>query len=131
MGPDAEKIDYWRSLAEYDLEVAGSLLEKGHYLYVGFMCHQSVEKMLKACCVAAGVAPPMIHKLDKLLELAGLNAEVSEEQLDLLDELMPLNIQARYPAYKQAIHSLMGKQRAEDILARSREFIAWLSQQIR
>ena len=99
MGTDADKIDYWQSLAEYDLDVANSLLEKGHYLYVGFMCHQSVEKMLKACCVNAGVAPPMIHKLDKLIELAGLRSVVSEEQLDLIDELMPLNIQARYPAY--------------------------------
>jgi HEPN domain-containing protein len=131
MGADTEKIDYWRSLAEYDLEVAASLLEKGHYLYVGFFCHQSVEKMLKACCVAAGVTPPMIHKLDKLLELAGLSADASEEQLDLLDELMPLNIQARYPAYKQAIHTLMRKEQAESILARCREIIAWLNQQIR
>lgn len=78
MATDLDKIDYWRSLAEYDLEVAASLLEKGHYIYVGFMCHQSVEKMLKACCVYAGAAPPMIHKLDKLTEIAELAGTITE-----------------------------------------------------
>ena len=95
------------------------------------MCHQSVEKMLKACCVYAGTVPPMIHKLDKLIEIAGLRTVITEEQLDLVDELMPLNIQARYPAYKQAIYSLVDRQNAVGLLARSKDLISWLSQQIR
>ncbi|MGB5157354.1 HEPN domain-containing protein [Desulfobacterium sp. N47] len=75
------------------------MLEKRHYLYMGFMCHQSVEKMLKAIYVAKfGLVPPYIHKLDKLIELTGLKNAVSEDQYDLIDELIPLNIQARYPA---------------------------------
>ena len=39
---------YWASLAEYDLETAGAMLRTARHLYVGFMCHQAVEKMLKA-----------------------------------------------------------------------------------
>lgn len=125
-----EAIDYWVSLAEYDFSVARSLLEKGHYLYVGFMCHQSVEKMLKAGCVLQNVAPPMIHKLDKLLDLAGLGGKTGDEQLDLIDELMPLNIQARYPAYKDAIYNLIDKAKAEQILVRTGEFLVWLRQRM-
>jgi HEPN domain-containing protein len=62
---------YWIDLSEYDLKVAESLLEKGHYLYMGFMCHQAVEKMLKAVYVVKfNTTPPSIHKLDKLIELS-------------------------------------------------------------
>jgi HEPN domain-containing protein len=52
MPSENKTINYWIDLSEYDLNVAESLLEKGHYLYMGFMCHQSVEKMLKAIYVA-------------------------------------------------------------------------------
>lgn len=42
------KIDYWADLSSYDLDTAKSMLESKKYLYVGFMCHQAVEKILKA-----------------------------------------------------------------------------------
>lgn len=41
------KVRYWTALADYDAETAAAMLRTGRYLYVGFMCHQSVEKMLK------------------------------------------------------------------------------------
>ncbi|MDP2682245.1 MAG: HEPN domain-containing protein [Deltaproteobacteria bacterium] len=127
MGPGNKTVQYWIALSEYDLQVAESLLEKGHYLYVGFLCHQSVEKMLKAVYVYKHKAvPPYIHKLDKLIELIGLENSLPEEKIDLIDELTPLNIQARYPAYKEAIYKLIDKEKARDIFARTGEFIAWL-----
>ena len=120
-------ISYWIALSEYDLMVAESLLEKGHYLYVGFMCHQSAEKMLKGVYVKKHLAaPPFIHKLDRLIELAGLRDSLTEERADLMDELTPLNIQARYPAYKEAVHELIGKEKAGEILMKTGEFISWL-----
>ena len=106
------------------------MFDKGHYLYVGFMCHQSVEKMLKACCVKNNMTPPPIHKLDKLLDISGLNTFMTEDQLDLIDELTPLNIQARYPIHKDAIFKLVGKSKAVEILSRTGEFVAWLKQRI-
>jgi len=33
-------------LAQYDLETAQVMLDGGRFLYVGFMCHQVVEKSL-------------------------------------------------------------------------------------
>jgi HEPN domain-containing protein len=120
-------IPYWVHLSEYDLKVAESMLENGHYLYVGFMCHQSAEKMLKAVYVEKhDAAPPFIHKLDKLIELAGLEGSLTEEKTDLIDELTPLNIQARYPAYKEAIYKLISKEKATEILVRTGGFISWL-----
>lgn len=99
----------------------------GHYLYVGFMCHQSVEKMLKAVYVHKHDAvPPFIHKLDKLIALIGMGDRLAEDKVNLIDELTPLNIQARYPAYKEAIYRLIDGEKARDILTRTGEFILWL-----
>jgi HEPN domain-containing protein len=36
------------ALAEYDLDTAQHMLETGRYLYVIFLCHLALEKMLKA-----------------------------------------------------------------------------------
>jgi HEPN domain-containing protein len=120
-------IAYWIDLSEYDLKVAESLSDKGHYLYMGFLCHQSVEKMLKAIYVAKfNTAPPYIHKLDKLIELTGLKDAMSEVQFDLIDELIPLNIQARYPAYKDAIYKMIDDTKAKEILAKTGDMISWL-----
>ena len=38
----------WISLAEYDLETARHMQKTGRYLYVIFMCHIALEKILKA-----------------------------------------------------------------------------------
>ena len=43
-----EKIRYWVDISEYDLATAEAMLTTGRYLYVGFMCHQAIEKILKA-----------------------------------------------------------------------------------
>lgn len=40
--------NYWLDLAEYDLETAEAMFVSERYLYVGFMCHQTIEKAPKA-----------------------------------------------------------------------------------
>lgn len=47
-----EKIRYWIDLAEYDLETARVMLTGKRFLYVGFMCHQAIEKILKGYYVS-------------------------------------------------------------------------------
>ena len=39
--------------------------------------------------------------LTRLAEKSDLLKELSEEQFDLIDELEPLNIESRYPSYKE------------------------------
>lgn len=43
-----KKVTYWIEMSDYDLETAKAMLATGRYLYVGFMCHQTIEKILKA-----------------------------------------------------------------------------------
>ncbi|MGM0411557.1 MAG: HEPN domain-containing protein [Bacillota bacterium] len=47
-----KKVTYWTDLAEYDLKTAKTMLQTDRLLYVGFMCHQTIEKMLKAYYVS-------------------------------------------------------------------------------
>jgi HEPN domain-containing protein len=42
-----EKVRYWTDTAQYDLDTARAMLEARRFLYVGFMCHQTIEKVLK------------------------------------------------------------------------------------
>lgn len=124
-------VRYWIEISEYDLQVAKSLLDKGHYLYVGFMCHQAVEKMFKALYVKqTSIMPPYVHKLDRLVDLVGLKTAMDAERNDFIDALTPLNIQARYPAYREAIYNLIDKEKAMQIIEKTEELLQWLKAQI-
>ena len=43
-----EQTAYWIEIAEYDIETAKAMLVSKRFLYVGFMCHQAIEKTIKA-----------------------------------------------------------------------------------
>jgi HEPN domain-containing protein len=47
--------------------------------------------------------PLKIHSLSRLAERTRLDKQLSEEQLDFIDKLEPLNIEARYPSYKERL----------------------------
>lgn len=99
-----DKIQYWLDIAENDLETAKAMLVSKRYLYVGFMCHQAVEKTIKAYYTGQKEnPPPFIHNLKKLADEAGLYDILTDIQKDFLDEIIPLNIEARYPTYKERL----------------------------
>lgn len=59
------------------------MLDGKRYLYVGFMCHHAVEKILKAYFTAkTEQTPPYVHNLKRLAEECGLLNVFSEEKLD-------------------------------------------------
>ena len=61
------RIKYWADLSDYDLETANAMLVSKRYLYVGFMCHQSIEKIFKALYVKLkNETPPFSHSLSYL-----------------------------------------------------------------
>ena len=101
-------IEYWLDLADYDLSVAKTMLKNKHWLYVGFMCHQVIEKALKAVISRDGSLPPKIHDLGRLALLSGLLEIMGEEQQDFIEVLNPLNIEARYPKYKDSLAQNLG-----------------------
>lgn len=95
-------VKSWVDASRYDLKTARALLESRRYLYVLFMCQQSLEKLLKAHLTAStGVFPPRIHGLVRLAELAGL--ELSQDDKALLERLSLYYLQSRYPPEIQAL----------------------------
>lgn len=78
------RVEYWLDLAEYDLKTAKAMLKSKRYLYVGFMCHQVVEKALKAFFVEnLKTQPPYIHNLTRLAEKSGLYERLNETEGEL------------------------------------------------
>lgn len=124
-------IQYWVELANYDLETAKVMLEGQRFLYVGFMCHQVVEKIIKAYYVYhIKDTPPYIHNLTSLARKANLYDGLTNEQKDLLDLLEPLNVEARYPTHKERLAQALTQDRCLTILQKTKEFLKWIKQKL-
>ena len=116
-----ERIVYWLEIAHYDLLTAKATLETKRYLYVGFLCHQTVEKCLKAYFWHTQKAdPPFTHNLLILSEKSELDKKAEEKHFVLFNELMPLNIQARYPDDKKLLLKSLNEKKCKDILKRTK-----------
>ena len=125
-----KKVKYWIDTAEYDLDTSQAMLDTGRYLYVGFLCHQTIEKCLKAVIAKSGQFPPKIHNLMNLAEKADLKENISEEQKDFLSELNPLNIEARYPDYKNKINEILTESYCKELLNRTKGMVEWIKKQL-
>lgn len=126
-----DKTKYWVNLSDYDIDTADAMLATGRYLYVGFMCHQSIEKILKAFWTTISDETPLYtHSLSKLAERTGLSNELSEKQFEIIDILEPLNIEARYPSYKERLMKALTKERCIQIIEQTKELRTWIKQKL-
>ena len=87
--------------AAKDIEVAELTHDNGYWLYAAFLCHQALEKTLKAYYVAThDDDPPFTHSHTRLLSRCGLTDELTDEQLRFVTLIEPMYIEARYPEQK-------------------------------
>ena len=123
------RVGYWDGLSQYDLETAVVMLAGGRYLYVGFMCHQAVEKALKAHhWFSRKTEPDYTHSLARHARQSGIDASLTEAQRGFLDTLDPLNIESRYPTDKALLSATMTRERCEFILSSTKGLVQWLRQ---
>lgn len=123
------KIKYWLEISEEDLETAEILLSKNKYLYSGYFLQQSVEKILKAYYqMTKNELPPRTHNLVYLAEITGLFKELTEDEENILYTLNPLNIETRYPEYREKISKSLTKIRLKKILDETKELLKWIKQ---
>jgi len=126
-----DKAAYWIELCDDDILVARNLLKSKDYLWMAFICHLIVEKSIKAVIAdATAKDPKRIHDLAKLAEQANIVDDLSDEQMDLLEELTPYNIEARYPAYKNKMASKLSPEYCASLLARTEEYLCWTKQKL-
>jgi len=126
-----EKVSYWIDLSNNDFIVAETLLKNQHNLYVGFMCHQAVEKIFKGYYAKVkNNTPPFKHDLEYLAQQSALYSLLSEEQVSFLEILNPLNIEARYPDYKNKISEYLTDERTQNIFEKTKELLLWTKEKI-
>jgi HEPN domain-containing protein len=126
-----EKVQYWLDIADSDLEVAEDLYKTKRWLYVAFMCHQVVEKTLKAYWSAKREdIPPYIHNHKRLSEGCGLYEQMSEEQKDFINAISTYNIQARYPEYKSQLAQILGQKQCRYIIDTTKELQSWIKSKL-
>ena len=122
-----KRVKYWVEVSDYDFETAKAMLQSKRYLYVGFMCHQAVEKILKAYYVfTKDSQSKFTHRLTYFTETTGLEKLLSDKQKLFIDELEPLNIEARYPTYKDKLLKTLNFEKCRNILENTEEFIRWI-----
>ena len=127
-----EKIRYWLDIAEYDLETAEAMLETGRYLYVGFMCHQVIEKILKAHYqLMKGKMPPKTHNVLFLLKETALFDSLSDQQKAFMEMLLPMNIETRYPEVKDRLFKSLDREKCIIILHETGEMHAWIKEKLK
>ena len=126
-----DKVTYWIEMSDYDFDTAKAMLETKRYLYVAFMCHQTIEKILKAYWSNVLEEPPLkIHSLSRLAEKSGLDKDMSEEQMDFIDELEPLNIEARYPSYKERLMKSLTPDRCKELIEQTDKLRIWIKSKL-
>ena len=126
-----EKVTYWIELSDNDLNVAEDLFSLKHYLYSGFMCHQVVEKFFKGYYVKLKEdTPPFIHDLPRIAQKGNFYELFSEHQQLFINALNPLNIEARYPEYKNKMAKILTQNYCKYIIEQTKELHQWTKEQI-
>ena len=124
-------VKYWLELSEYDIKTAEAMLVSKRYLYVGFMAHQAIEKILKAYFVQTkNQTAPFSHSLSYLGNQSDLYHHFTEDQKAFIDLLEPLNIEARYPTHKQQLMESLTQERCADILKNAEELQKWIMRKL-
>ncbi len=127
-----DRANKWLTIVDEDMVVAEDLFKLGHWLYTCFMCHQVIEKTLKAYwCICREDDPPYIHDHARIAKGCGLYTKMSEEHKDFLEGIKRLNIEARYQEYKTELASTLNREGTAKILETTKELHAWILENLK
>ncbi len=124
-------VTHWVERSQYDLDTAKVMLDTGRYLYVAYMCQQTVEKILKALIAQQDKENFPIHNLNRLAEIAEISNELTPEQFNFIAELTPYHIEARYGDYKESLSEIINEKKAQQVYKKTREIYKWIYQKIK
>jgi HEPN domain-containing protein len=126
-----DKVNYWKDISDYDLETASAMLNSKRFLYVGFMCHQTIEKIFKAYYskLKSEVAP-FSHSLSYIARKGEFYDIFSEDQKDFIDQLEPLNIEARYPSHKERLIKSLTHEKCKELIEKTQQLQKWIKSKL-
>lgn len=114
-------------MVDYDIATAGHMLETGRNIYVVFMCHLAIEKMLKAIISeATGAMPPITHNLIYLVKLAEVHPP--QPLNDFIAIISNASVPTRYPSDFAKLIEAYPKDVVADYLNKTREVLKWLKE---
>lgn len=120
-------IAYWRDGAQEDYEVAKELVEKGRFQHALFLCHLSVEKMLKAHVTRVEQdVPPKIHNLVSLAQMTQLTIDL--DMMQFLRRLNPYQLLGRYADQSGA--AALSREHTREMMHGAREILEWLNEKL-
>ena len=91
------------------------------------MCHQTIEKNLKAYFTyLKNEVAPFSHSLSYIAKKGGFYEEFSEKQKDFIDQVEPLNIEARYPSQKERLLKSLSHEKCQEIIINTKELQEWI-----
>ncbi len=122
-----DRVTYWIDIADYDLETAEAMYKTGRWLYVAFMCHQVIEKTLKAYwCGTREDDPPYTHNHKRLAAGCDIYDKMSDEQRLFIENITNYNISCRYPEDNQALSQTLSEQTCRMIIDETKQLQQWI-----
>ena len=119
----------WMDQVDEDILSAEALCESGRWLYVGFLCHQAIEKTIKAYWYATQKVDPLyLHNHFRLLEGCGLKDQLNDTQRRFLEIMSPMYIAGRYPEYKNQVARMLNKESSEYLITETKKLTQWILQ---
>lgn len=117
----------WLDMVDYDLMTARQMLDTDRHVYVIFMCHMAIEKILKAIvCEETNKVPPRTHDL---IYLTGLGkVKLNSNLLDFIGIINNAGIVTRYPEDLAKLVSSYPKEITKEYLEKTQEVIKCIKQ---
>jgi HEPN domain-containing protein len=117
----------WLATANYDLKTAEAMLKSKRYIYVVFMCHLAIEKMIKAI-ISTEVKglPPKSHSLLYLSQKASIKPP--EKLQEFIEQLDNVSVVTRYPEDLRKMSKEFNVNKAKEVLKMTGRVLRWLRQ---
>lgn len=126
-----KQIGFWKESAESDWSTAIDIFSSGKNLHFClFLCHLTVEKLLKALIVKrTNSFPPKTHNLLRLAEISEL--KLYEGIPRLFQELNQFQLDTRYPDEKFTVYKLATKEFTTERIEKVKEVKKWILEEIK
>ena len=123
--------EHWIIMSKYDMETAEAMMREERYIYVSLMCHQAIEKLLKAIWAERKKKiPPRTHNIISLSRSLNLWERFDDSTRSFLAFINPLNVMSRYPPTNSP-YGLINKDQADELLNLTRGVLSWLKTELK
>jgi len=127
---EEKTVEYWLDIAQYDLDTAEAMCATKRWLYVAFMCHQCIEKTLKAYWSGTrDDDPPYTHNHKRLADGCGLYQRMGQERRHFIETITNYNIESRYPEDRAELASTLTPEACRYFIDETKKLTQWIREE--